>query len=83
MRGARERLTAAPDRARSRQVTQDDRRAEDAGKTRDFLKAFVEKNGGKVLSVKEFKFDIPNMFKFHKKPKVSYNVDLFVIEKGD
>lgn len=52
-------------------------------KTREFLKEFIEKNGGQVLSVKEFKFDIPYMFKFHKKPKVSYNVDLFVVKKVD
>lgn len=51
-------------------------------KTREFLSSFIEQNGGRVLSVKEFKFDIPYMFKFHKKPKVSYNVDLFVIEKA-
>jgi putative methylase len=52
-----------------------------AGKRREFITSFIEKNGGRVLQVKEFKFDIPYMFKFHKKPKVSYNVDLFVIEK--
>ena len=50
-------------------------------KTREFLKKFVEQNHGQVLSIKEFKFDIPYMFKFHKKPKVTYNIDLFVIEK--
>lgn len=50
-------------------------------KTREFIRKFAEQNGGRVLQVKEFKFDIPYMFKFHKKPKVSYNVDLFVIEK--
>lgn len=50
-------------------------------KTRDFVTQFVEQHGGRVLHVKEFKFDIPYMFKFHKKPKVSYSVDLFVIEK--
>jgi putative methylase len=49
--------------------------------SRAFLTRFAEENGGKVLLVKEFKFDIPNMFKFHKKPKVSYDVDLFVIER--
>lgn len=52
--------------------------------TREFLRSFIEQNGGRVLQVKGFKFDIPYMFKFHKKPKVSYNVDLFVAEKrGD
>lgn len=51
-------------------------------RTRAFLERFIEQNGGQVLTVKEFKFDIPYMFKFHKKPKVSYSVDLFVIEKA-
>jgi len=51
------------------------------GKTREFITEFVEQNGGRVVAVKEFKFDIPYMFKFHKKPKVSYSVDLFVIER--
>jgi len=50
-------------------------------RTREFLTRFAEQNGGRVLAVKEFKFDVPYMFKFHRKPKVSYNVDLFVVEK--
>ena len=50
-------------------------------RTREFLTNFVEQNGGHVLAVKEFKFDVPYMFKFHRKPKVSYNVDLFVVER--
>jgi len=51
-------------------------------KTRQFVTQFVEQHGGRVVAIKEFKFDIPYMFKFHKKPKVSYSVDLFVIEKA-
>lgn len=51
--------------------------------TREFLVKFVESLGGRVLAVKEFKFDVPYIFKFHKKPRVSYNVDLFVIERSD
>jgi len=50
-------------------------------RTREFLTRFAEQNGGRVLAVKEFKFDVPYMFKFHRKPKVSYNVDLFVVGK--
>ena len=50
-------------------------------RTREFLTRFVQQNGGRALAVKEFKFDVPYMFKFHRKPKVSYNVDLFVVEK--
>ena len=57
-------------------------RHEKSSKTREFLTSFVEEHGGIVKAVKAFKFDVPYMFKFHKKPKVSYNVDLFVIEKS-
>ena len=50
-------------------------------KTRDFLTALAEENGGKVLQVVKFKFVIPYMFKFHRKPKVSYSVDLYIMER--
>ena len=53
-------------------------------KTRQFLTEFIEAHGGRVLQVKEFKFTLPYTFKFHKKPKVSYDVDLYIIEStGD
>ncbi len=50
-------------------------------KSREFLTKFIEKNGGKVEKIIKFKFRIPYMFKFHKKPYVSYEVDLFIISK--
>jgi len=50
-------------------------------KTRKFLTRFIESKGGKVEQILKFKFTIPYMFKFHKKPKVSYSVDLYIIEK--
>jgi len=50
-------------------------------KTRKFLTRFIEQNGGKVEKIIRFKFRIPYMFKFHKKPFVIYDVDLFVISK--
>jgi len=50
-------------------------------KTRKFLKRFIEQNGGKVEKIIKFKYRIPYMFKFHKKPFVVYDVDLFVISK--
>ncbi len=50
-------------------------------KTRSFLRKFIEQNGGKVEKIIRFKFRIPYMFKFHKKPSVEYDVDLFVIKK--
>lgn len=49
-------------------------------KSRKFIKAFVENRNGKVKNISTYKFRIPHMFRFHKKPKVEYDVDLFVIE---
>jgi len=49
-------------------------------KTREFLEKFIESKGGKVEKVLKFKFTLPYTFKFHKKPKVSYTVDLYIIE---
>ena len=50
-------------------------------KSRQFLTKLIEKNGGKVEKVIKFKFRIPYMFKFHKKPYVKYEVDLFIISR--
>jgi len=50
-------------------------------RSREFLTKFIEDNNGKVEKIIKFKFRIPYMFKFHKKPYVSYEVDLFIISK--
>ncbi|HKZ45389.1 MAG TPA: METTL5 family protein [archaeon] len=50
-------------------------------KTREFLSNLIVSKGGKVEQILKFKFTIPYMFKFHKKPKVSYSVDLYIIRK--
>jgi len=50
-------------------------------KTQKFLTRFIEQNDGKVEKIIRFKFRIPYMFKFHKRPFVIYDVDLFVISK--
>ena len=50
-------------------------------KTREFLTKFIEKKGGRVEKIIKYKFVLPYTFKFHKKPKVTYNVDLYIIEK--
>lgn len=42
---------------------------------------FIEDIGGKVETIHKFKFEIPYMFKFHKKPKVRIDVDLYVIRR--
>lgn len=49
-------------------------------KTREFITKFVESKGGKVDRIVPYKFSIPHMFKFHKKPKKEYSVDLYVIQ---
>ncbi len=50
-------------------------------KTREFLTKFIESKNGKVEQIIPYKFSIPHMFRFHKKPKKEYNVDLYVIKK--
>jgi putative methylase len=50
-------------------------------KSRDFLSRLIEQNGGKVEKIIKFKYRIPYMFKFHKKPFVIYDVDLFIISR--
>jgi putative methylase len=50
-------------------------------KSRIFIKRFVEENRGKTEKIIKFKFRLPYIFKFHKKPFISYDVDLFIISK--
>lgn len=50
-------------------------------KTREFLTKYIESCGGKVDKVLKYKFVLPYTFKFHKKPKVSYIVNLYIIQK--
>ena len=49
-------------------------------KSRDFIKNFVERRNGKVKNITTYKFRIPHMFRFHRRPKVEFDVDLFDIE---
>lgn len=50
-------------------------------KTRESITKFVESKGGKVEKIIPYKFSIPHMFRFHKKPKKEVSVDLYVIRK--
>jgi putative methylase len=50
-------------------------------KTREFITKFIESKNGKVEQIIPYKFSIPHMFRFHKKPRKEYNVDLYVIKK--
>ena len=50
-------------------------------KSRKFLTGFITANGGRVERIIRFKFKIPHMFRFHEKPSVEYDVDLFIISK--
>jgi putative methylase len=50
-------------------------------KTRNFLKKFIKEKNGKVERIIKFKFRIPYMFRFHKKPHIEYDVDLLIISK--
>jgi len=48
-------------------------------KVRNFLIKFISSKGGKIENIIKMKFFLPHTFKFHKKPKVRYDVDLYVI----
>lgn len=49
-----------------------------------FLRRFIRKHGGKIRGVYTMVMAIPYMFKFHKKRKHEFVVDLYVIEgKGN
>ncbi|MEM5836128.1 MAG: METTL5 family protein [Candidatus Aenigmatarchaeota archaeon] len=48
-------------------------------KTRDFIIKFVESRGGKIENIIKYKFFLPHTFKFHRKPKLRFDVDLYVI----
>jgi putative methylase len=48
-------------------------------KTREFLEKFVSSLGCRVENVIKFSFYLPHTFRFHRKPKVRYDVDLYVI----
>ncbi len=50
-------------------------------KSRIFLTKYIENHGGKVENIVKYSFRLPHMFKFHKKPAVSFDVDLYVIRK--
>lgn len=50
-------------------------------KSRDFLKKLIKTKGGKVEKILKFKFRIPYMFRFHRKPAVEYDVDLYIIKR--
>jgi len=50
-------------------------------KSRMFLTRYIEKYGGKVEKIMKFSFRLPHTFGFHKKPAVSFDVDLYVIRK--
>jgi putative methylase len=46
-----------------------------------FLKTFIEKNNGEIKALHAFSLTIPYMFKFHRKLKHKFVVNLFVIER--
>lgn len=50
-------------------------------KNRKFIKDFLEKRGFKIIYLKKQRFIIPYLFKFHRKYKYSYYVDLYAIQK--
>ena len=47
---------------------------------REFIKRFIEGQGGRVTAIFAMKMEIPKMFEFHTKTKRSIQVDLYRIE---
>jgi putative methylase len=47
---------------------------------RIFIKRFIEEHGGKVTTIFPLNMEIPKMFDFHTKKKLSIQVDLYQIE---
>ncbi len=47
---------------------------------REFIKRFIEKRGGKVMSISTLEMYIPKLFKFHTKRIHRVKVDLYQIE---
>jgi putative methylase len=47
---------------------------------REFIKRFIEGHGGRITNVFPMKMEIPRMFTFHTKRKLSIKVDLYRIE---
>ena len=50
-------------------------------KTRKFITKFVESKNGKIENIIPYTFSIPHMFRFHKKPRKDFSVDLYIIRK--
>jgi len=50
-------------------------------RTRNFLVKFIESFNARVEKILKFDFVLPHTFKFHRKPRVKYYVDLYVVEK--
>lgn len=48
--------------------------------SREFIKRFIERHGGRVTGIFPMKMDIPRLFEFHTKNKRSVEVDLYRIE---
>jgi putative methylase len=49
-------------------------------KSRKFIAEFVERRNAKIERIVKFKFSIPKIFRFHKRPKYFYYVDLYVVK---
>lgn len=45
-----------------------------------FLKRFIQNQGGEIIAVYTFLMTIPRMFRFHRREKHEFPVDLYVIE---
>jgi putative methylase len=51
--------------------------------TRDFVKEYVSKLGGRITDLGSVKFPLPHSYTFHKKRIKRIDVDIYRIERRD
>jgi len=49
-------------------------------RNQEFIKRFIERNGGRITGIFPMNMDIPRTFKFHTKRKYRVKVDLYRVE---
>jgi len=48
--------------------------------TREFIRRYIERSGGRVSAIFKMEMEIPHMFRFHRKSKRIVEVDLYRVE---
>ncbi|MBD3156166.1 MAG: methyltransferase [Candidatus Aenigmarchaeota archaeon] len=51
-------------------------------KSRNFLTKYIRKHGGEIEKIIKYQFRMPHTFKFHEKPAVTFDVDLYIVRSN-